>query len=289
MTGKADPVIASCQFQENRAGLTLVRQARGEIRNNTARLNQFGLTISDQAAPFVNNNQLVENRCGMAISGAASPVLRGNVIAQNSQDGLAVFGQATPDLGQFHDPAGNRLRDNHRFDLRNATALKLVSLGNQLNPVRVNGFVEFATARSPLASDPWPSPQPPIRLYPTDLLRHAPVDLQPHWAARLVQPLLDRQVLPAPSEGRFQPDAGVMPAELADWMRRAGLTPAGALASAAPLSRLQVMVCLAEALQLPQSHPSLLQGYRDRAQIPSDQTLAAAAALQQLPGGFSPA
>ena len=285
VTGKADPVIASCQFQENRAGLTLVRYARGDIRNNTARLNQFGLTISDQAAPVVSHNQLIENRCGIAISGAASPILRGNVIAQNTEDGLAVFGKATPDLGQFNDPAGNRLRDNQRFDLRNATALKLISLGNQLNPARINGFVEFLTARSPrsasalLPSEPLPS-EPAVRVGQTDLLRHAPIDLQRHWAARLVQPLIDRQVLPAPPDGRFQPDAPMLPAEFADWMHRAGLVKAEAPALTS-LTRLQTIVWLVEALQLPNCHPSLLQGYSDRMQIPSEQTLAVATALQQ--------
>lgn len=280
VTGKANPVIASCQFQENLAGLTLVRYARGEIRNNTARLNQFGLTISDQAAPWVSNNQLIENRCGMAVSGAASPILRGNVIAQNTEDGLAVLGKATPDLGQFNDPAGNRLRDNRRFDLRNATALKLISLGNQLNPARINGFVEFLTARTPLGAAEPPQIQPPMRACQTDLFwRHAPVDLRAHWAVPLVQPLIDRQVLPPSPDGYFQPDAPILPAEFAAWMQQADLATATAL-EPAPLSRLQVMGWLVEALQLPKAHPSLLQGYRDRSQIPSDQTLMAAAALQ---------
>ena len=296
VTGKADPVITSCQFQDNLAGLTLVRQARGEIRNNTARLNQFGLTISDQAAPIVSNNQWIENRCGIAISGAASPIFRGNVIAQNTEDGLTIFGQATPDLGQINDPAGNRLRDNHRFDLRNATALKLISMGNQLNPSRINGFVEFLTARTPRrVADYLPDRSVAMPPAPLDrlALSHAPADLQPHWAARLVQPLIDRQILPSPADGNFQPAALLSPAEFADWLQRAGLAagsvkpdPVSSEPTSPPtslptsLTRLQTILWLVEMLQLPKCHPRLLQGYRDRMQIPSDQTLAVAAALQ---------
>lgn len=278
VTGKADPVISNCQLQENRAGLTLVRSARGDIRSNTARLNQFGLTISDQAAPMISNNQWIENRCGVAVSGAASPILRGNVIAQNTEDGLAVFGQAAPDLGQLNDPASNRLRDNQRFDLRNATALKLISVGNQLNPARINGFVEFLTPRQPTAANLLPpvAVRAAVQLDPA-ALSHAPIDLQHHWAAPLVQPLIDRQILSLCPDGSFQPDAVLQPAEFITWMQGAGLSAEPP--APARLTRLQTLVYLVEALQLTPSYPSLLQGYRDRTQIPSDQTLAVATAL----------
>ncbi|MBW4467932.1 MAG: DUF1565 domain-containing protein [Pegethrix bostrychoides GSE-TBD4-15B] len=285
VTGQANPVIHNCQFLNNRAGLTLVRQARGEVRNNTTQHNQFGLVISDQAAPVVSNNQWVENRCGIMLSGSASPILRGNVIAQNSEDGLAVFGQAAPDLGQFNDPAANRLRDNQRFDLRNATALKLISLGNQLNPARTNGFVEFVSLEKPSRiTAPQAVAESPPGLADSPALSHAPADLQSHWAARLVQPLIDRQISPLLPDGSFQPEADVTPSEFARWMQRAGLVAPMTLAAPAsseqPLTRLQTIEQLVAALHLPSAHPSLLQGYRDRVQIPSDQTLTVATALE---------
>jgi len=192
---------------------------------------------------------------------------------------------------------------DHTLSLHDALpiSLKLISMGNQLNPSRINGFVEFLTARTPRrVADHLPDQSVTMPPAPSDrlALSHAPADLQPHWAARLVQPLIDRQILPSPSDGNFQPTALLWPAEFADWLQRAGLAVGSGAASAktetsvsleptslptsqpTSLTRLQTILWLVEVLQLPKCHPRLLQGYRDRMQIPSDQTLAVAAALQ---------
>jgi parallel beta-helix repeat protein len=278
VTGSANPTITNCAFQQNQAsGLTLVRSARGEIRNNLWRQNGFGVAISDRAAPWIVSNQIVENRCGMVLSGAASPILRGNVFAQNREDGLAVFGNANPDLGKPFDPAGNRFRDNQRFDLRNSTSVTLMSSGNQLNPAHVDGAVEFLATRSPhtILTPPALSnrsvPSAPI---------HAPDDLQHHWAAVLVQPLLDRRLISLLPDGNFHPDATVSATELATWIQNAGFNLTQTKRESYPLTRLQAIVDLVKAAHLNGGHPSLLSHYRDRAQVPSAQTLAVACALQ---------
>ncbi|WNZ26190.1 DUF1565 domain-containing protein [Leptolyngbya sp. NK1-12] len=281
VTGKANPTIMNCVFQDNQAsGLTLVRNARGEIRNNVWRLNGFGIVISDRAAPWIVSNQIYENRCGMVLSGAAAPILRGNVLAQNREDGLVVSGQANPDLGNLYDPAGNRFRGNQRFDLRNATPAKLICSGNQLNPAHVEGAVEFLTIRSPKTGAVQSDVVSPVS--PAAPL-HAPADLKRHWAAALVQPLLDRRLISLADE-HFHPDAPLSAGEFATWLQTAGFpsdnTSDNTSAKPNPLTRLEAIVQLVNAAQLTGGHPSLLSSYHDRAQIPSAQTLAMATALQ---------
>lgn len=280
ITGTANPVISDCLLRENVAsGLTFVRYARGELRNNVCRQNGFGIAISDRAAPLLVSNQIFENRCGIVLSGAAAPILRGNVLTQNSEDGLAVFGQAVPDLGTQTDPAGNRIRQNQRFDLRNATTQTIISSGNQLNPSKVDGLVEFLVTRSPAAHLPAPSEVTPQErpVYKAPL--HAPADLVNHAVAALIQPLLDRQILSLASEGRFEPEGQLNAAELVMWMQKAGLSWDSKPESHF-LTRLQAIEILVRAANLTSSDPKLLSRYADRSQIPSAQTLPITAALQ---------
>lgn len=295
VTGTANPFIDNCLFRENAAsGLTLVRNARGELRSNVYRQNGFGIAISDWAAPLLVSNQIFENRCGIALSGRASPILRGNVLTQNTEDGLAVFGQAAPDLGTQSDPAGNRLRQNQRFDLHNATTQPLISSGNQLNPNKVNGSIEFLATRSPhiyLSAPATPTTPAPVAAYVSPV--HAPVDLADHEAAALIQPLLDRQILSLTSDAQFDPQGQLSATEFAGWMQNAGLHWTGLDWTGLrwnvtrPLTRLQVITALVKAAGLTGGHPKLLSRYLDRAQIPSAQSLTVATALQHgLIGGL---
>ncbi|NJO79324.1 MAG: DUF1565 domain-containing protein [Cyanobacteria bacterium RM1_2_2] len=286
VTGTANPVISDCLFRENAAsGLTLVRHARGELRNNVCRQNGFGIAISDRAAPVLVSNQIFENRCGVVLSGAAAPILRGNVLTQNTEDGLAVFAQASPDLGTHTEPAGNRIRQNQRFDLRNATAQTVISSGNQLNPIKVSGSVEWLAISSPYT-------QPPVAevaklergssAYRSPL--HAPGDLINHEFAALIQPLLDRQILSLTSNQQFDPQGWLIAAELGAWMQKAGLNWDGAHNDSSPpvrpLTRLQATEAVVQAANLTGGHPKLLSQYADRGQVPSAQTLIIATALQ---------
>jgi parallel beta-helix repeat protein len=276
ITGEADPVISSCLFEDNGAsGLALVRDARGEVRSNILRQNGLGLVISDRAAPILSSNQFQENRSGLVISGLASPVLRGNILSQNREDGLVVLGQATPDLGQRYDPAGNRFRDNQRYDLRHSAPQPLTTVGNQLNPARLSGAVELQSTGTPALVPPAQSLSPSLAASPTS---HS----QP-WTAPLTQVLLDRQILPADS----LTSQAVTAAVWLSWVERAGLAAADLSAAeldletgTRPLTRLQVIVSLVKLLNLPKAPAAMLRPYRDRAQVPSAATAGVATALR---------
>ncbi|MEM8810384.1 MAG: DUF1565 domain-containing protein, partial [Cyanobacteria bacterium P01_G01_bin.38] len=89
VTGNALPVILENEFAENAAsGLFMVRQAKGEVRQNTFRKTGYGVALSDQAAPLLVANQVSENKAGIVISRAARPVLRQNRVEKNQTVGL---------------------------------------------------------------------------------------------------------------------------------------------------------------------------------------------------------
>ncbi len=267
VTGTGNPMVSNCVFQENQAsGLTLVRHARGEIRNSLWRQNRFGIAISDRAAPLITSNQYLENRSGIVLSGAAAPVLRGNVFAQNQEDGLAVFGSAQPDLGREFDPAGNRFRENQGWDLRNATPLSLISSGNQLNPTRVSGMVEFVTARSPALLTV--SPQSALLPGAQSSDRRTP----------LIQPLLNQGIVSRSADGQFHAEEAITGMEFQRWLQQAGFKPDEV--ADRPLTRLQAIAMLVPLLNLAAGNPSVLQTYRDRVQVPSAQTSLVATAIR---------
>ncbi len=269
VTGTADPLITNCIFHSNVAsGLTLVRNSRGEIRSNLMQLNGFGIAISDRAAALIVSNQMFENRCGIVISGSASPILRGNILTRNQEDGLVISGKANPDFGKPYDPASNRFGENHRFDLRNTTALPLISTGNQLNLAHVSGPVELLTTHLPSAAE--------------FSLEHSKPVITSHWAMPMVQFLLEQNMI---SDGTFQPEATLTGNEFANWMQRAGLNQPDSdqhnrSDTAQGLSRLEAIQHLVKAAGLTGGQPSLVGAFRDRAQVPTAQILTVATALQ---------
>ncbi len=316
VSGTANPLISNCVFQENRAGLTLVRQSRGEIRNSLWRQNQFGIAISDQAAPLIISNQVMENRSGMVLSGAAAPIVRGNIFAQNQDVGLAVFGQAQPDLGQKNDPAGNRFRDN-RLDLRHAGTGSLRLSGNQLDPTHTQGPIELLSTRSPvmLPSTPVPPIAPIVdaaNTAPTVLpsqvgsprldeshsasgslgsdqasntnpdLRAAALITDP--TAIRIHALIDRGYIPAAVSQKAE-TATIPIGEWLQWLQRAELTNADQTEIKLahpdwPLTHLQAITSLVAALSLPAGHLHQLADYSDYIQIPNAQLQQVATALR---------
>lgn len=284
VTGIANPVITNTLFQDNRAsGLTLVRSAKGEIRQNLFRGNGLGLAISDQAGPLVAGNQLLENRCGILLSGQARPVLRSNAMERNRDEGLLVLGQAQPDLGNVLEKGGNRWQHNGTFDLRNATEIPIVSVGNALSPARLNGLVELRPLRIPAVPTPSVLPSAPQQRSGSSSSQ-LPPDVQGHWAAEFVQAWQSQQPLDL-EDGLFHPDAPVSEAAFAAWLSvlaRTEADTAGATASASdrPLTRLRALQMLVKSLHLPGGEPSGLQVYRDRVQIPSSAAAMVAAATQ---------
>jgi parallel beta-helix repeat protein len=318
VTGTASPVLLNNRLQHNAAsGITLTRHAKGELRGNECQNTGFGIVISDYASPLVIDNQISANRSGMVLSGAACPVLRNNRIEANEGDGLAIFGNALPDLGNRHDPAGNSLHANGRFDLFNATTNRLISVGNRLNPMQVNGLIEFlpdrlagliSSSQAPLQDAPGASPV----LLPPPVLDAATA---PSWADPFIQGLSAIRDLGQVLGDIVQPEAPLTRSDYAALVVRVFDLPAkhpeptfcdlpdepdaaAAIAQAvrtgllsgfpdqtvrpaAPLTRLQILLRLVQALDLPPGHPGQLSCYRDRAQIPSHATTAIATATQR--------
>ncbi|NJN88857.1 MAG: DUF1565 domain-containing protein, partial [Leptolyngbyaceae cyanobacterium SL_7_1] len=128
-SGTANPLIFDSVFQQNAAnGVSIARNAKGEIRRNAFRRTGYGITVSDNAAPLIADNDLIENRAGIVLNRSARPVLRFNQIEGSSEDGVVVNNDALPDLGRSQDPAGNRFLNNRRTDLRNTSNLTITSI-----------------------------------------------------------------------------------------------------------------------------------------------------------------
>jgi parallel beta-helix repeat protein len=243
-TGNATPEVSDNIFQQNAAsGISIVRNAKGEIRRNVFRKTGYGIAISDNAAPLVADNQAVENRSGIVLTGNCRPVLRNNLLEKNTSDGLVVVNTALPDLGKGQDPGGNIFRGNGEFDLRNATSVKLMSVGNQLNPIRVNGSVDFVASQviapaplpapspiptpappRPTAStpSPIPTPSPSPTPRPTPTPTPTPVtgavnlpDIRGYWAEAFIRGLVERDVISGFPDGTFKPELNITRAQYA--------------------------------------------------------------------------
>ncbi len=252
VAGTGRPLVTDCIFVGNGVnGLTIGRDAKGEYRNNTCQNTGIGIAIGNNAAPLLVNNRLIENRSGIVMTQACRPVLRGNVIELNTESGVVVRETALPDLGNAQDPGENLIRDNVKRDLQNATQppMTLISVGNQLNPVTVDGTVEFVVnevpppdpiERRPVepapvvplpapAPAPVPVPAPPLQPpAPLPIVAPQPApspivaptgsalpDIRNHWAEGFIQALVGRGILAGFPDGMFKPEAGVTRAQYA--------------------------------------------------------------------------
>ncbi len=302
VTGTGKPLILDNVFIENASsGIFLVRNAKGEVRRNVCQKTGYGIALSDSAAPLVTDNKLVGNRTGIFLSRGALPVLRRNLIEQNTNGGLVITGEARPDLGSSQDPAGNILQNNGTVDLQNSTSLTLISVGNQLNPARVQGQVVLQSSQVPAQVTG-----------PTQFS-----DLGSHWGTAFIQGLVTKGLIRGFPDGTFKPEASITRAEYAaiiaktfDLPRQRGTgtgvftdIPANFWALAAirvaagmgfisgfpdatfrpqqNLTRVQALVSLVSGLGLTGGNPNLLQFYSDRAQIPSYATDAISTATQR--------
>ncbi|WP_421657650.1 S-layer homology domain-containing protein [Leptothermofonsia sp. ETS-13] len=321
-TGKANPaVLDNVAIQNASTGFTIVRNSKGEWRRNVCQKTGFGFAISDDAAPLIADNRVIENRSGIVINRQCKPVLRGNLVEKNTEVGLVVTENALPDLGKSQDPGGNIFRDNGEFDLQNTTSLTIVSVGNQLNPIRVQGRVDFVASEIP-PPIPTPVPTPAPTPVPTPAPTPTPTpfpsgfsDTQGHWAAGFIQGLVSREFIRGFEDGTFRPEAQLTRAQYAAILAKAFDLPArqpaanfsdvpssfwayGAIQKAAQmgflsgfpdgtfrpnqnLTRVQAMVSLVNGLGLTGGVLDALSFYRDRAQIPSYATDEIATATQR--------
>ncbi|MCC5636839.1 DUF1565 domain-containing protein [Nostoc sp. CHAB 5844] len=253
-TGDANPVIQGNVFTENAAnGIAIAKNSKGQIQDNTCFKTGFGIAISDTASPTLLNNKISENRSGIVVSGSAHPILRNNVSENNTDDGLTVIATALPDLGSASTPGGNIFRNNAKFDLQNASANKLISVGNQIDPNKVSGNIEFASTPVPTPTpvpnptptptpvpvpNPTPTPTPvpvPIPIptptpepepvptptpipVPTPTPTPSPIDLTDignHWAAAFIRELVKQGIVNGFPDRTFKPDATMTRAQYA--------------------------------------------------------------------------
>ncbi|MFM6277137.1 MAG: S-layer homology domain-containing protein, partial [Dolichospermum sp.] len=239
---------------------------------------------------------------GIALARDARPVLRRNLIASNTKVGLLVNGSAVPDLGNPQDPADNIFREQGKFDLQNFTNQKIISVGNQLNPVRVVGAIDLLAATVDKPSQIGVSS------------RFA--DLEGHWSVAFVEALVSKGFISGFPDGTFQPATAINRAQYAAVITKTFQLPeskqldrfkdvksnfwaAKAIASAAEggfltgfpdgtfrpqnnLTKIQALVSIVNGLKLSGGNPNILMVFRDRAQIPSYAMKTATIATQKL-------
>ncbi len=300
VTGDAKVLIRDCRITDNQAsGLLFGRNAKGEVRRTTCDRNGHGIVCGDRAAPLCTDNQLRDNDTGFFLSRESRPVLRRNLITGSTKQGILLKDRAQPDLGHAQDPALNIIRSSRSIELVNDTTLKLVVAGNQINPARVQGEVEFSTV---IVDRP--------ALGPTQFR-----DIEGHWAADFINTLASQGLIRGFPKGDFQPEGTLTRAEYAALIAQSFELPrqlgtrssfsdvpaafwgAEAIAKAAamgfiagfgddtfrpqqPLTRVQAIASLVSGLGLTGGTPDLLLSYRDRATIPSYALNAVAIATQ---------
>jgi parallel beta-helix repeat protein len=241
VTGNAKPEIVDSLFQQNAAsGISIVRNAKGELRHNRFQQTGYGIAVSDNAAPLIVDNQLISNHSGMVLSRSARPVLRNNAIARNSHHGLLVRDTAQPDLGQSLSPGGNIFDANMQADVVNNSSMPLVSVGNQINLNRITGDIQFAshslgaqwlseTSRTlkmtqaiapptvPTPAPPTPAPEPS----PTPTPATGLTDIRGYWAEGFIAGLLEKNVVSGFTDNTFRPELPVTRAQFATFISRA--------------------------------------------------------------------
>lgn len=282
VTGNAAPTVQGNVFTRNNGnGISIARTAAGEIRGNVFQNTGFGIVIGGNSTPQVQDNQVVSNTDGIVVSNAARPVLRDNVVENNTRDGVVVVGTGQPDLGTTDSNGENVIRNNGRYDLFNNTPNPIVAVGNQIDPRRISGEVEFVAS--------------------TGSGRFT--DVQGNWAEAYITALAGQDIITGFPDGTFRPNDPVTRAQFAAiinkafnpepqregvnfrdvsanfWGRQAIQTAyRGGFLSGYPgqifqpeqrIPRVQVLVSLASGLELGDGTIAALDRYQDAADIPS--------------------
>ncbi|MFP4103729.1 S-layer homology domain-containing protein [Coleofasciculus sp.] len=201
-TGTAQPKVVNNNFIDNGGnGISFTKKAQGEIKDNTCKGAGYGISIDGEATPRIVDNLITENRFGVGISVDSKPILRDNTIEDNEEYGIAVTGNAEPDLGKSQDDPGNNIfRNNGKFAILNSSDNTLVSWGNQLTSNQVSGSVQIEGSISDGGDDDDGDDddggQPPDSFS----------DIQNHWAKPFIQGLLDKELISGFSDGTFKPD-----------------------------------------------------------------------------------
>lgn len=297
-TGTAKPNVIDNNFINNGGnGISFTRNTQGEIKDNTCKGSGYGISIDGEATPRIVDNLITENRFGVGISVDSKPILRDNTIEDNQEYGIAVTGNAEPDLGKSQDDPGNNIfRNNGKFAILNSSKNTLLSWGNQLTTNQVSGSINIEGSISDggggNGDDDDDGGQAPDTF----------ADIQNHWAKPFIQGLLDKGVISGFTDGTFKPDEKMTRAQYAALLVKAFNPSAkrdginftdvaddfwaknviqeayrGEFLSGFPdnsfkpndnVQRAQVIVSLVNGLGLSASDGTVLSTYSDRAAIP---------------------
>lgn len=118
VTGSGSGQIENNAFTENGGnGISLAKDAAGEIRGNVFERTGYGIAVGGNATPSIVNNQIRNNRSGIVATQSARPTLQGNTIENNTQYGIIALADAQP-----IELNNNTLRNNAQDRLLTATA-----------------------------------------------------------------------------------------------------------------------------------------------------------------------
>jgi parallel beta-helix repeat protein len=217
LTGTASALVVGNIFTKNGAnGMTALGTSSGEIRENRFEDTGFGLTIAQKSRVVLSKNRILNNRSGIVMSDAVAPVLRGNLIANNNEHGVVILktrnGQPTPDLGTTNSPGQNIIKNNRQKDINNASDLKVVAVGNEIDKSRISGPVELVAAAAPIT----PPPAVDVPVTPGVL-----VDISGHWAEAYIAAMAEQGIISGFGNGLFKPDEPVTRAQFAAILNKA--------------------------------------------------------------------
>jgi parallel beta-helix repeat protein len=310
VTGTGNPIIEANTFTLNKGnGVSVVKQAKGEIRGNLFQNTGFGIAVSETASPLISDNQITQNNGGIVVSGSAKPVLRNNVIQDNRDNGLIAIQTAEPDLGTQENPGKNLIRNNGKidpkkfFDIYNFTKDKtILAVGNDIDPTRILGKVDLVVAKV----------EPPPVIGGAVTFKDVTAD---NWAKAYIEALASRNIIAGFPDGTFKPNEPVTRAQFAAIITKAFNPPAkkeainftdvqsnfwafqviqasarGGFISGYPdrtfkpqqqIQRVQVLVSLANGLGLTAANTNAISFYSDATRIPSYATSPVAAATER--------
>ncbi|NDJ17212.1 DUF1565 domain-containing protein [Myxacorys almedinensis] len=293
ITGTANPIITDSMFTKNQGnGISIAKTARGEIRNSVFFDTGFGLAIGGSATPTLTNNQITQNQSGLFVSDTSRPVLRNNTITENKENGIVVTSSAQPNLGTRDDVGNNIVRNNVKYDVNNATSGTIVAIGNNIDPKKIAGKIDFVAGGNV-----------------------AFTDVQGHWAQTYIQALAAKNVISGFPDGTFKPNEPVTRAQFAAIVLKAfsppakkpGITfsdvaqrhwaydaiqtaakggfvsgyPGGTFRPEQKIPRVQVLVALANGLEYGAGDVSILSKYQDATAIPAYANSLVASATQK--------
>ncbi|MGB3559864.1 MAG: DUF1565 domain-containing protein, partial [Geitlerinemataceae cyanobacterium] len=131
VSGSGIAQIENNTFTENGGnGMSLAKDAAGEIRGNLFERTGYGIAVGGNATPSIVNNQIRNNRSGIVATQSARPTLQGNQIENNTQYGIIALAQSQP-----IEHNNNTLRNNAQDRLFTSTAVSTPANSSSPNTV----------------------------------------------------------------------------------------------------------------------------------------------------------